>query len=168
MANIVYQEPFKAFRFLVEVEGQGKTVVAAFSQFSGIKMQTQTVQVRAGSEKRGVADHIPAVTSFENVTLTKGVIGDNEFFDWILSCAPGPSAAPTGKTPRRTINIVALDAWGKRGVVWSLLNAMPVSYEVSPMDSSQSAVITESIEFAITGFKRAANPPAPPANPPAK
>lgn len=160
MANIVYREPFTAFRFLVEVEGPGKTVVAAFSQFSGIKMQTQAVQVRHGSETRGVADYIPTLTMFQNVTLTKGVIGDNEFFDWILSCAPGPAAAPTGVSQRRTINIVALDARGKRGVEWSLLNAMPVSYEVSPMDSKESSVMTESIEFVITGFKRVTNQPA--------
>ncbi len=160
MANIVYQEPFKAFRFLVEVEGGGQTVVAAFAQFSGVKMQTQAVQVRAGSDYRGVPGYIPSITTFQNVTLTKGVIGDNEFFDWILSCAPSETMAPTGKNQYRTINIVALDAKGRRGVTWSLIDAMPVSYELSPMDSSQSAVMTETIEFAIAGFKRVTQPVA--------
>ena len=76
----IYNEPFKTFRFLVEVEGGGATVVAAFAQFSGIRMQTQVVETRWGSEERGVTEKIPSITSFENVTFTKGVIGDNEFF----------------------------------------------------------------------------------------
>lgn len=45
-------------------------------------------------------------------------------------------------------------------MIWSLINAMPVSYTLAPMDSSQSAVLTETIEFSITGFKRVTNPPA--------
>ena len=159
MANIVYKEPFKAFRFLVELEGSGqKTVVAAFSQFSGVKMHTHVVQVRPGSDFRGVAEYVPATTAFENVTLTKGVIGDNEFFDWILSCAPGATTPPTGKNKYRTLNIVALDEHGKRGVTWSLIDALPVSYELAPLDGAQSAVLTETMEFAITGFKRTAQP----------
>lgn len=153
MANITYQEPFRAFRFLVEVEGEER-IVAAFTQFSGIKMQTRAIPVRVGSDPLGVPDMLPSITTFENVTLTKGVIGDNEFFDWILSCAPGAATPPTGRQQYRTINIVALDNRGRRGVVWSLLNAMPVSYELAPMDSSQSAVMTETVEFTITGFKR--------------
>ncbi len=160
MANIVYREPFKAFRFLVIVEGGGQPVSAAFSQFSGVKMQVQAVQVRAGSDYRGVADNIPAITRYENVTFTKGVIGDNEFLDWILACAPDASSPPTGRNMYRTINVVALDEKGNHGITWSLINALPVSYELATMDSAQSAVMTETVEFAITGFKRVTKNPA--------
>ena len=158
MAAIRYQEPFRAFRFLVEVGG-GERIVAAFTQFSGIKMQTQAIPARVGSDPLGVPEMIPSITTFQPVTLTKGVIGDNEFFEWILSCAPGGATPPTGNQPYRTINIVALDEKGRRGITWSLLNAMPVSYELAPMDSSQSAVMTETVEFTITGFQRVTNPP---------
>lgn len=151
-----HPEPFKSFRFLVEVEGGGKAVMAAFTQFSGVKMRVETVQARAGAENRGVKDNVPATTSFENVTFTKGVIGDNEFLDWILASAPGAANGPTGKNKYRTINVIALDEKGNRGVTWSLSNALPVAYELAPMDSSQSAVLSESIEFAITGFRRVA------------
>ncbi len=161
MANIVYKEPFKAFRFLVEVEGAGPVVVAAFAQFSGVRMRTHTVQVRSGSDYRGVAGHVPATTTFENVTFTKGVIGDNEFLDWILSCAPGAVTAPTGINKYRTLNIVALDERGERGIVWSLLDALPVSYELSSLDGGQSVVMSETMEFAIAGFKRVTQSPKP-------
>ena len=78
--GITYQEPFQAFRFLVEVESGG-AVVAAFSQFSGVKMEVDTVQARSGNDSRGVQEYIPVLTRFDPVTLTKGVLGDNDCLD---------------------------------------------------------------------------------------
>lgn len=154
MADSNYTEPLKAFRFLVEVESDGNKLVAAFSQFSGVKMQVDTVKARSGADPRGVMDSIPALTHFQNVTLTRGVIGDNQFLEWILAAAPGATEAPTGKNKYRTINIIALDDKGQRAITWSLFTALPVAYELGPMDSTQSAVLSEMIEFAIGGFKR--------------
>ena len=37
---------------------------------------------------------------------------------------------------------------------WVLRDAMPIGYELDPMDSSRSEVLTESITFAITGLER--------------
>ena len=147
-------EPLKTFRFLVEIESGSNEIVAAFSRFSGIKMHTETIRIRSGSEHRGVIDTVPALTSFENVTLEKGVIGDDDFLEWILAVAPDSIAGPTGKDVTRTINIIALDDKGNRVITWSLISAMPVAYELDGMDGSRSEVLCESIEFEIKGFKR--------------
>ena len=120
-------------------------------------MKVDMVSYRPGSEKRGVTDDIPALTSFEPVTLTRGVIGDNDFLEWIQSVAPGMTEAPTGKDMYRTINIVALDDRGNRAVTWSLIDAIPVVYTLGAMDSTNSAVLSESVQFAIGGFKRETN-----------
>lgn len=159
--GMIYNEPFKAFRFLVEVESSG-AVVAAFSQFSGVKMEVQTVQARSGNDNRGVQEYIPVLTSFAPVTLTKGVVGDNEFLDWLFSAAAGPDSGPRGGgSLRRTINVVALDAKGKRGVTWTLKDAMPIGYELMPMDGGRSEVLSESLTFAITGMDRKTSPTSP-------
>ena len=50
---IQYDHPFQAFRFLVEVESAG-VVVAAFTQFSGVRLQVDTLQARSGNDDRGV------------------------------------------------------------------------------------------------------------------
>ena len=152
---IVFDEPLRNFRFLIDFESEsGTKIAAAFTQFSGIKMQVEYADVRDGSNLRGVVDGVPALTSFENVQLTKGVIGEHEFFDWILAAAPGAINHPTGEDLSRTINIVALDDKGKRAITWSLYDAVPVSYQLSPMDSVQNAVLTETVEFSINGFTR--------------
>ena len=152
--GVTYQEPFKAFRFLVEVESGG-VAVAAFTHFSGVKMTVDTVQARSGNDNRGVQDYIPVLTRFEPVTLTKGVVGDNDFLDWLFSAAAGPEAGPKGAGLRRTLNIVALDDQGNRGVTWSL----PIGYELTPMDGGRSEVLSESLTFAITGMERITHEP---------
>ena len=157
---IQYQEPFQSFRFLVEVENQKGAVVAAFSQFSGDNMTVETVQARDGGDNRGVQQVIPVLTRFEPVTLTKGVVGDNAFLDWLFSAAAGVSTGPRGGDELyRTLNVVALDARGERGVTWSLKNALPIGYSLTPMDGGRSEVLAESLTFAITGLERKTNPP---------
>ena len=43
-----HADPLMSFRFLVEVDGD---TVGAFSQFSGIKMEVQTIQARSHLKK---------------------------------------------------------------------------------------------------------------------
>ena len=151
--GMIYPQPFRAFRFLVEIE-DGGAVVAAFSQFSGIKMEVDTVQARSGDDPRGVQDYVPVLTRFMPVTLTKGAVGDNDFLDWLFSAAAGDQTGPNGAHLRRTLYIVALDDAGNRGVTWSLKDALPIGYELMPMDGGKSEVLSESLTFAITGMKR--------------
>lgn len=157
MANS-YGQPFQAFRFLVEVESSG-VVVAAFTQFSGVRMRVDTLQARSGSDDRGVQEYIPVLTRFEPVTLTKGVVGDNEFLDWLFTAAASANAGPRGGAMRRTLNVVALDGRGERGITWSLKDALPIGYELTPMDGSRSEVLSESLTFAITGMERKLHTP---------
>ena len=146
--------PFAAYRFLVEIEGQG-VVAGAFTNFSGIKMSNQMVQARVGNESRGVKDNFPGITEFQHVTLTKGVIGDNEFLNWVFSSTmPDTVTGPQGTNSYRNLRIVALTDTGEEGVAWTLLNAIPAGYQLAPMDASRSEVLTEEIEFAISGVKR--------------
>ena len=143
--------PLTSFRFLVEVDDKE---VGAFSQFSGIKMEVQTVRVRSGNDPRGVQDYIPVMSSYSPVTLTRGVVGSNDFMDWIFAAAASVHSGPSGSKLCRSITVVALDNRGSRAVEWTLKDAIPIGYELSTMDSSRSEVLTESVSFAIQGVER--------------
>lgn len=158
---IVYPEPIQTFRFLIRV-GNDEQISAAFSRFSGIRMSVETIQSRAGDDSRGVKEYTPVFTSYEPVTLSKGVVGDNEFLDWILSASADVHSGPTGNNLLRTIDVITLNQHGDVGVTWTLQNAMPIGYELAPLDGSRSEVLTESVTFAITGVKRTAAPWNPP------
>ena len=142
--------PLKAYRFLVEVDG---SAVGAFSQFSGIRMEVQTIKARGGNDDRGVLNYIPVLTSYEPVTLSNGVIGDNVFMDWLSSVSAVGLSGPKGKLIKQDLNVVALDDMGKQGVIWTLYNAMPIGYQLSPMDSSRSEILMETVTLTIEGMK---------------
>lgn len=150
---ILFPEPIQTFRFLIRV-GDSEEISAAFSRFSGVRMEVETIQTRDGDDRRGVKAYTPVMTTYAPVTLSKGVVGDNEFLDWILSASAGVHTGPTGNDLRRTLDVITLNERGKRGVTWTLQGAMPIGYELAPLDGSRSEVLTENITFAITGMKR--------------
>lgn len=185
------ERPFTAFRFLIEVDGE-KDPVGAFTNFSGIKASTQIAKARTGNDIRGVKDNFPGITEYQHITLSKGVIGNTKFLDWLFhTTLPGAFTGPQGdltvlavlkeedeknkkdekdeKKPEkdeggtpirkvyRNIRVVALTDTMERGITWTLLNAIPVGYELQPMDANQSVVLSEQIEFAITGVIRVVN-----------
>ena len=147
-------DPIQAFRFLVRL-GDGSNISAAFSRFSGVKMEMETFQSRDGDDIRGVKDYVPVFTSFAPVTLSKGVIGDNEFIEWLFQAAPRPNSQPKGGADLyRNLNVVAWDGLYERGVIWTLKNAMPIGYQLGGMDASRSEILVETMTFAITGMDR--------------
>ena len=149
----IQMDPLTSFRFLIEVEGD-QEISAAFSRFSGIQMEVETFQSRDGDDNRGVKEYIPVFTNYHPVTLSKGVVGNNKFLDWILSAAAGMYEGPTGENLRRNLLVTALNSSGKPAVTWVLQGAMPIAYELTAMDGSVSEVLTESVTFAIHGLER--------------
>lgn len=153
--KIVYPDPIQSFRFLIKVDGD-KTVSAAFTGCSGIRMEVETLQARSGSDLRGVRDYTPVLTRYEPVTLHRGVVGDYDFLDWIFAASAREYTGPSGKDLHRTLEIITLNDLGKPGVIWTLKDALPIGYEVAELDGSRSEVLTESLTLAYTGIRRRA------------
>ena len=151
-------DPIQSSYFLIQV-GNSQGISAAFSKFSGVKMEVETLQYRSGEDSRGVKEYTPVFTSYAPVTLSKGVVGDTDFLKWVFSACAGEFTGPSAGNLRRTIDVIALDSSRNHRATWTLLGAMPIGYELSPMDGNRSEVLTENITFAITGVKRTMVPP---------
>ncbi len=151
-------DPYRMFRFRVKMSGGGfldfgKTTEAAFSQCSGIRASTEVVRVRTGADIRGVQGIIPSIVTYSNLTLSKGVVANGKFLDWVFGCLPTNLMGPK-KPKRKTIEISVLNDAGKEGVTWTLYGAYPVGYELASLDASQDGVLMETLEFAYVGLKR--------------
>lgn len=155
------RDPFRSFRFRVRMGGSGymdggATTVAAFSRCSGIRAVNRVLKMRSGVDARGVQGIIPTIVEYSNVTLSRGVVADNSFLDWVFDCMPGYESGPTNPQ-RRTIDIVVLDETGKEAITWTLFGAYPVAYELTTLDASRDEVLMENLEFAYSGLKRSIN-----------
>lgn len=149
----MYQPPeyLHSFRFKVEIDG---VFSAAFSNVRGLGVRLDTVPYRVGTDKSTVPQSVPALSHFETVTFSRGVVGDYDMIDWIWSVCANAGNPPTGERMRRNIAITILRPDGTDGPKWFLNGALPVSYMLSELDSMNGEVLLESLEVACASMTR--------------
>ena len=92
-------DPYKNFRFLVELDG---IVQAGFTDCSGFGSEVEVVEYREGGDPNHVRK-LPAKTTYPNITLKWGVTDSHELYDWHLAALNGQLAAQErlDRPPRR-------------------------------------------------------------------
>jgi phage tail-like protein len=136
-------DPYGGFRFRVEILG---LQVGGFTQVSGLDREVQTEDFREG----GVNDYshkLAGVTKYSNLTLRRGIADATQLWQWHQDVVDG-------KIERRQVNVVLIDAAGKETWRWVFDKAYPVKWSGAELNSSNSAVLVESVEFAHSGIKK--------------
>jgi phage tail-like protein len=138
-------DPFKAFNFLVEIEG---ITQAAFSEVSGLESETAVIEYRAGGEKVNWVRKLPGLTKFGNIVLRRGVTQDAELWNWRKSIVEG-------NVDRRNGTIVLLDDKRNEVVRWNFWNGWICKWEGPTLNAKANEVAIETIEIAHEGLERA-------------
>jgi phage tail-like protein len=134
--------PLPKFSFMVKV---GSDEIA-FQEVSGLDIEAQVIEYRAGNSKTFSTVKMPGLKKFGNITMKKGVFkSDNVFFKWL---GEGKSNVVT----RKSITISLLDENAGVTMVWSLVNAFPVKITGTDFDAEGNEVAVEMIEFAHEGI----------------
>lgn len=137
-------DPFRGFRFLVEMEG---LVIGAFTRVKGLSRELKYESYREG----GVNDYehrLVTGTAYPAIVLERGFALD-DLWRWAL-------AASDGEVTRRTFWIRLLDEAGAPAWSWEVTDAIPVKWSASDLEAQASQVVVESIELAHQGLRRAA------------
>src|SRR6478736_1259403 len=138
--------PIPKFHFRVEWAGND----IGFQEVSGLSMETQFIEYRAGNDNTFLTQKIPGLKKNGNITLKKGIFhGDNAFWDWFHD-------VQTNKDRRETVTITLLDEEGSPVFVWTLSNAFPVKFTAPDLKSDANEVAIESIELAFEGITQEA------------
>jgi phage tail-like protein len=135
-------DPYRVFRFLVEIDG---TQAGGFQSVSGIERQTQIEPYREG----GVNDfeHQLAVkTTYPALTLKRGLV-DRWLWDWHQEIIDG-------RVQRRTVSVLLLDLAGNEAWRWICVGAYPAKWTGAELDALSNAVATESVELVHHGLTR--------------
>jgi len=138
-------DPFKAFNFLVEIEGIAQ---AAFSEVSGLESETAVIEYRAGAEKMNAVRKLPGLTRFGNIVLRRGVTQDADLWNWRKSIVEGD-------IDRRNGSIVLLDDKRNEVVRWNFRNGWISKWEGPTLNAKANEVAIETIEIAHEGLERA-------------
>ena len=98
MAPPQRDDPYKAFNFIVEIDGIAR---AGFSEVSGLESETAVIEYRVGGERNAVRK-LPGLTKYANIVLRRGVTQDAELSNW-------RKTVEDGQVDRRNGSIILRD-----------------------------------------------------------
>lgn len=111
--------PYGAFNFLVSLgQGDESSVVAGFSDVSGLGTEINYSEYRNGNDKVNTARKVPNTYKQEDVTLKRGLVGSTDLFQWIKDVREGNDG-------RRTVTITVMDEARNPVSSFKLVNAQP-------------------------------------------
>ena len=137
-------DPYKNFRFLVELDG---IVQAGFTDCSGFGSEMEVVEYREG----GDPDHVRKLRAkavYPNITLKSGVTDSHELYDWHM-------AALKGDLQRKHGSIILQDDTGQEKVRWNFFNAWPSKWEGSAFTAKGNDAAIETLIVSCERLERA-------------
>lgn len=137
------KDPYRKFRFRVEVEGIQQ---AGFSEVSGFDASVDVVEYREGNQVI-TPRKLPGLAKYGNITLKWGVTDSMDVYNWMQDCIQG-------KVTRKTVTIIAVNEAGGDVATWKVIEAWPTKYTAPDFNATASEVAIESMELAHEGMTR--------------
>ena len=128
-------DPYKNFRFLVEIEG---ITQAGFSECSGFGSEVEVIEYREGGDKVTAARKLPGRVRYPDITLKWGVTDSRELYDW-------HRAVLQGQIQRKSGAIILLDDSGSSNVRWVFTEAWPSKWEGPDLCAKGNDVAIETL-----------------------
>lgn len=162
-------DPYKNFKFRIVMDG--KTVLGV-SKVGSLKRTTELVKHREGGENS--TDHkSPGRTSYDAVTLERGITQDTAFEAWANMVHPyGGDAGMDLVNYKKELTLEVLNERGQVVKRYFLHNCWVSEFTAVPdLDANANAVAIEHLKLELEGWERdpntkepdeaAAVPPAP-------
>ncbi|PJI94733.1 phage tail protein [Luteimicrobium subarcticum] len=147
-------DPYKQFKFRVTWDNQ---VVPGIVSVSGLARRTEVVELRAGGDP-SLVRHSPGRTTYEPVTLARGVTHDKAFEDWaerVWSFDAAAGAEVKLQSFRKDVLIDLLNEAGQLVVRYVLHAAWPSEYLPLPeLDAGLAATAFERLVLQHDGWSR--------------
>jgi phage tail-like protein len=112
------QDPYKGFRFLVEIQGIQQ---AGFMECSALGSHLEVVEYREGGDPIHVRK-FPGKASYPDITLKWGMTDNQDLYNWHLQIVKGTLTRKHG-------SVVQLDDTGTEKLRWNFYNAWPSKWD---------------------------------------
>ena len=152
--NATRFDPYKNFKFRVKWDGR---YVAGVSKVSALKRTTEVVEHREGGDP-SVSRRSPGRTSFEAITLERGVTHDLDFEQWankVWNHGSGLGAEVSLRDFRKDLVIDLYNEAGQLALSYRVFRAWVSEYQALPeLDANANAVAIQSIKLENEGWER--------------
>lgn len=134
--------PMPKFHFVVSWDD----VEMQFSEVSGLDVDTQPVEYRAGDAPVFSRVKMPGMVKTGNLTMKRGVcVKNSAIFDWFAEIK-------MNTIKRKALTISLMDENGSPTMVWQVHNAFPVKVTGTDLKAQGNEIAVESIEIAHEGL----------------
>ena len=137
-------DPYKNFRFLVEIDG---IIQGGFSDCSGFGSTVEVIEYREGGDAATVRK-LPGKSSYHDITLKWGVTDSHELYDW-------HATALAGAMQRKNGSIILQDDAGNEKVRWNFFGAWASKYDGPGLSGKGNDVAIETLTLSCERFERA-------------
>jgi phage tail-like protein len=138
------KDPFRAYNFLVEIDGITR---AGFRECSGLDTTQDPIDYREGGEALHVRK-LPGLVKFSNISLKRGITDDAELWEW-------RKKSMEGNVERKNGSIILLDDTGAEKIRWNFVAGWPSKWSGPTFNATGNEVAIESLEIAHEGVSRA-------------
>jgi phage tail-like protein len=147
-------DPYKNFKFRVMWDGR---YVAGVSKLSGLRRRTEVIEHREGGDP-STARKSPGRTTFDAITLERGITHDVEFERWanaVWSLGATQGAEVSLRDFRKDVVIELYNEAGQLVLAYKVFRAWVSEYQVLPeLDANASSVAIETLKLENEGWER--------------
>ncbi|MGE0853122.1 MAG: phage tail protein [Hyphomicrobiaceae bacterium] len=147
MAPVIRPDPYSGYSFLVTVSGisdDGLSSAGSFSEVSGMEFEVAPIEYRTGSELPTVRK-MRGLVKYTNIVCKRGITGDLNFWNWILTGA-------NGQAQRADVSIVLRDEDQQEVIRWNFRRAWPCKYTGPSLNAANNEIAMETVEICHEGF----------------
>jgi phage tail-like protein len=138
-------DPYKNFRFLVEIDG---ITQAGFREVTIPDSTQEPIEYREGNEPTTMRK-LPGPLKYGNLSLKWGITDSLELYNWRKEVEEGKI-----KSARRNIAIIVLDDEGNNASRWEFSQAWPSKYDTPDLKATGNEIAIENLEIVHEGMKR--------------
>jgi phage tail-like protein len=132
--------------FGLEFDG---VVIKEITEVSGLRIEQDVIELKQNtSDGKYMIKKLPGRPKAGEVTLTRGLTGDNSFQDWVKN-------SRFGKMPdaRKGGAIIVFDFESQPIKRYNLTNAWPKSLEVGTLKAGDTSVLTEKLVLTFESIE---------------
>ena len=147
-------DPYKNFKFRVKWDGR---YVAGVSKVSAFKRSTEVVEHREGGDRSNIRIS-PGRTTFEAITLERGVTHDVDFEQWankVWSLNSGQETETSLNDFRKDLIVEIYNEAGQLAIGYKVFRCWVSEYQALPeLDANGNLVAIETIKLENEGWVR--------------
>lgn len=147
-------DPYKNFKFRIKWDGK---YVAGMTKMTPLKRTTKMIEHREGGDP-STSRKSPGRTTYDAITLSRGVTHDLEFEKWsnkVWNFGSGLGSEVSLKDFRKDIIIEVYNEAGQVAIAYKVYRCWVSEYVAMPdLDSNADAILIQTIKLENEGWER--------------